>query len=82
MEFIENFEYFSTLKSLYDLGIFNIACFDEEKIIYTHSCNINKPWCKRCAKCCYVWLGYMAFMDFEVVNKIFNNKNLFDLECN
>ena len=48
----------------------------------THSCNISKPWCKQCPKCCYVWLLYMAAMPVDTINHMFGNANLIDMPEN
>ena len=42
-----------------------------------HSCNIQKPWCKKCPKCAYVWLGLMAVFEPQQVDAVFG-VNLFD----
>ena len=57
---ITNVPYFSVLQPLYDALIFSVAASRVEAAMYTHSCNIIKPWCKRCPKCCYVWLMFMT----------------------
>lgn len=79
---ISNIKYFSILKPLYDAGIFQIANSRKELIKYTHSCNIEKPWCCKCAKCAYVWLCFMAYMPIDEINQMFFNKNLLDDEDN
>lgn len=54
---------------------------DLDSVPFTHSCNLTKPWCKKCAKCAYVWLNYMAYLPVELVNQMFQ-VNLFDLPEN
>ncbi len=76
-ELIENTSYFSLLKPIYDVLIFNFLTDDIEAVAATHSCNIEKPWCKCCPKCAYVWLNYMAYLPTQVVDHIFQS-NLFD----
>lgn len=74
---LANFTYFSLLQPIYDVRIFkNLARYPEvlDKI---HSCNIQKPWCKKCPKCAYVWLGLMSVFPPKLVDSIFE-KNLFD----
>lgn len=71
----------SILKPIYDVMIFSLLQQDSEYIKYTHSCNIQKPWCMKCPKCAYVWLNYMAYLPIEQVNDLFH-KNLFDIEEN
>jgi hypothetical protein len=80
-EFISNVHYFSVLKPIYDVVIFNLLRENLESVPFTHSCNINKPWCKKCAKCAYIWLNYMAYLPIELVNQIFEI-NLFDVPEN
>lgn len=78
---IENFSYYSLLQPLYDALIFNLLRRDLPAVPLTHSCNIQKPWCRRCPKCAYVWLNFMAYLPIEPVNAIFS-ENLFDLPEN
>ena len=80
-ELIENVSYFSLLKPIYDVLIFTFLQEDIEALAATHSCNIEKPWCKRCPKCAYVWLNYMAYLPTKVVDQIFQS-NLFDEPAN
>jgi len=80
--FISNSHYFSLLKPIYDVNIFALLQQDLAHIPFTHSCNISKPWCKKCAKCAYVWLNYMAYLPVDLVNNIFSNVNLFDIPEN
>ena len=77
-----NFSYFSLLQPINDVLIFQLLSEDPQLIPFAHSCNIEKPWCKRCPKCAYVWLNYMAYLPFDFVNKIFDNVNLLDLPEN
>jgi len=79
---LRNFHYFSLLKPLYDVVIFNFLPPYPEAVSQTHSCNIKKPWCAKCPKCAYVWVNYMAYLDTDLVNNIFNHQNLFDLPEN
>ena len=64
-ELVANVSYYSVLQPVYDTTIFNLLRQDEHLVGAgaTHSCNIAKPWCGRCAKCAYVWLNYMAYLD-------------------
>jgi hypothetical protein len=80
-ELIENVSYFSLLKPIHDVLIFTLLQDDVEAVPATHSCNIEKPWCKRCPKCAYVWLNYMAYLPTQSVERIFQC-NLFDLPEN
>ena len=79
---VANLTYFSILKPIYDVMIFNLLRQDLDAVPYTHSCNEAKPWCKKCPKCAYVWLNYMAWLPVELVNEIFEDTNLFDTEEN
>jgi hypothetical protein len=80
-ELISNASYFSLLQPIYDTTIFNLLRQDEQLVDATHSCNIAKPWCGRCAKCAYVWLNYMAYLDPAQVRRAIPG-NLFDVEEN
>ncbi|HEY4033136.1 MAG TPA: hypothetical protein VGL94_04135 [Ktedonobacteraceae bacterium] len=72
---VSNFRFFSILKPIYDFLIFQLLRKDQEYIFHTHSCNIEKPWCKRCPKCIYVWLLCEAYLDKQRLWE----ENLFDL---
>ncbi|QYX31042.1 hypothetical protein [Sphaerospermopsis torques-reginae] len=74
---LTNFKYFSILQPIYDYRIFQNFSKYPEFISKIHSCNVQKPWCKKCPKCAYVWLGLMAFSQQSIVNEVFKN-NLFD----
>lgn len=74
---ISDFKFFSILKPIYDYRIFSHISHYPEFIKNSHSCNIDKPWCKKCAKCAYVWLGYLAHFEKSLVDKIFG-MNPFD----
>ncbi len=74
---LSNFKYFSILQPIYDFRIFNHLSNYPEVLPKIHSCNIQKPWCKKCPKCAYVWLGLMAFCDPKLVDEVFKT-NLFD----
>ncbi len=68
---VEGFRYFSILKPIHDLNIFGALRGLQPAVPATHSCNVTKPWCMRCPKCLYVWLGYAAFLPETVVEKTF-----------
>jgi UDP-N-acetyl-alpha-D-muramoyl-L-alanyl-L-glutamate epimerase len=76
---VSNFQYFSILQPIYDFRIFKNISKYPECIDKIHSCNINKPWCKNCPKCAYVWIGLIAHFDVKLVNQVFQ-ENLFDSE--
>ncbi len=79
---IDNFSYFSILQPIYDVVIFNLLKENTDLLPYAHSCNISKPWCKKCPKCAYVWLNYMAYLPVDLINQIFDGVNLLDIEEN
>lgn len=79
---IGDLDYFSILKPLYDLAIFGKLTAYQDAVPATHSCNVAKPWCRRCPKCLYVWLGYSAFLDADTVTRTFGGENLLDVEDN
>jgi len=79
---VADFDYFSILKPIYDMAIFGKLRSYGSAVPATHSCNVAKPWCRRCAKCLYVWLGYAAFLDPGIVKETFGDENLLDVEEN
>lgn len=72
-----NFTYFSILQPIYDFRIFQNLTKYPEVLPKIHSCNLKKPWCKKCPKCAYVWLGLMAVFETKLVDAVFKS-NLFD----
>ena len=68
---LADFRYYSILKPIHDVLIFNLLRDSEDIVRYTQSCNISKPWCRRCPKCLYVWVNYMAYLDVGLVDSIF-----------
>jgi hypothetical protein len=75
--FISNHHYFSLLKPIHDYRIFQHLTRYPEALPVLHSCNIDKPWCKKCAKCAYVWLNYLANFETSLINQLFQT-NPFD----
>lgn len=73
---LTEFSYHSVLGSIYDLVIFGMLRRNPEDVPLTHSCNLHKPWCMRCPKCLYVWLGCAAFLPAEVVRRTFGGDAL------
>jgi hypothetical protein len=73
--------YFSTLKPIYDVVIFSMLRRHLDALPFAHSCNLDKPWCRRCAKCVYVWLNYLAYLPEQAVAPIFP-ENLFETSEN
>ncbi len=78
---VRGLTYFSALKPIYDVVIFNMLRKHLDALPFAHSCNLLKPWCRRCAKCVYVWLNYLAYLPEEAVLPIFD-ENLFDTTGN
>jgi hypothetical protein len=76
---LSDFAYFSLLQPVYDTRIFKKLGHYPEALTKIHSCNIQKPWCKKCPKCAYVWLGLMAAFEPHQVDAVFG-VNLFDDE--
>lgn len=62
---------FSVLMPLHDVLIFELLRQDEGSLHATHSCNVAKPWCRRCAKCAYVWLNCRAHLSEAPVQNLF-----------
>jgi UDP-N-acetyl-alpha-D-muramoyl-L-alanyl-L-glutamate epimerase len=78
---VHGLTYFSVLKPIYDVVIFSMLRSHLDAVPYTHSCNIAKPWCRRCPKCVYVWLNYLAYLPTDIVQRMFG-ENLFEVEEN
>jgi hypothetical protein len=78
---VPEFTYFSILKPIHDPVIFNRLRRFGDDVAFTHSCNVDKPWCGRCAKCAYVFLNYAAYLPREVVERTFP-RNLLDVPGN
>lgn len=68
---LSNVRYFSVLQPVHDEVIFELLARDAHLAPLTHSCNLAKPWCGRCAKCAYVWLQMMAHLPRETVDATF-----------
>lgn len=76
-----NLRVFHLLRPIYDVTVFSLLGRDREAVVDTHSCAQVKPWCGRCAKCLYVWLHLVAYLDDAVVHRMFDH-NLFDVPEN
>ncbi|GAB5389294.1 MAG: hypothetical protein Alpg2KO_22620 [Alphaproteobacteria bacterium] len=81
-ELVPGLSYWSILKPVNDVTIFNMLPWRMQDVAATHSCNIEKPWCCKCPKCAYVWLGYQAWLGPDVTDPIFSGRNLFDVTEN
>lgn len=71
----ERFSCFGILQPLHDPVIFASLNHVAEAVPVTHSCNREKPWCMKCPKCVYVWLGYKAWLPDDIVRATFGNAN-------
>lgn len=79
---ISSCSFFSILKPINDVVIFSLLAQEApDAIAATHSCNVSKPWCRRCPKCVYVWLSYLAYLDEDLVTAMFG-EDLFEVEEN
>ncbi|MBA3465727.1 MAG: hypothetical protein H0T46_37695 [Deltaproteobacteria bacterium] len=68
---LENVRYFSVLQPVHDEVIFELLSRDAALAPLTHSCNLRKPWCGRCAKCAYVWLQMAAHLPPPILEATF-----------
>jgi hypothetical protein len=73
----EGLPVFSLLRPIYDHRIYARFAAWPEVLPDIHSCNVEKPWCQRCAKCAYVWIQLVATLGREKVDAVFD-KNLLD----
>jgi hypothetical protein len=72
-ELLADVRYFSVLQPVHDEVIFELLARDATLAPLTHSCNVRKPWCGRCAKCAYVWLQMAAHLPAEIVHATFGD---------
>ncbi len=70
-ELVVDIGVFSVLMPIHDVVIFELLRKEEGALGAMHSCNIAKPWCKRCPKCAYVWLNCRAHLPDEPVKAMF-----------
>lgn len=70
---VSDMEIFSLLKPLHDYRIYRLLQRYPHVLPTIHSCNIDKQsgWCKRCAKCAYVWVNLVAIFGEEAVHAVF-----------
>ena len=71
-----NLRYESVLAELGDHDIMQLLARDAHLAPLTHSCNVAKPWCGRCAKCVYVWLLFAAHLPRDIVDATFSGRDL------
>ncbi len=74
--------YVSALQPVFDALIFFSLRDVARMLPAAHSCNVQKPWCMRCAKCAYVWISYMAWLPWSVAEGAFGGVNLLDIHEN
>jgi hypothetical protein len=77
-QLVGGFHWFSILQPLSDVLIFELLRSAGPAVLRTHSCNVRKPWCFRCAKCAYVALCYAAHLPDGVYERVFA-ENVLDL---
>ncbi|MHB8269519.1 flavin-containing monooxygenase [Bradyrhizobium sp.] len=77
---VDGFEGFrSTLGGLQDSLIYRIAATAPEALRKSHSCNLDKPWCLRCPKCCFSYLMLTSVMGEPFAREMMGTKeSLFD----
>lgn len=67
---VRDYTYYSILSDVYDPLIFYCLREVGESIAAAHSCNIEKPWCYRCAKCVYVLVSYAGWLEPESTARV------------
>jgi hypothetical protein len=80
-ELVEDLSMFHLLRPVYDVNVFSSLQLDLDAVPSTHSCAQQKPWCCRCAKCLYVWMGYTAWLPPGTVRATIP-ANLFEIHEN
>ena len=70
---------FSVLQPVHDALVFGSLHAVEKVLPAAHSCNVDKPWCLRCPKCAYVWIGYKAWLPWDLVDPVFAHANLLEV---
>jgi hypothetical protein len=43
---------------------------------------VRKPWCRRCAKCAYVWINSKAWLPWDVVDSMFGRSDMLNEPAN
>ena len=71
----EGMEVFSLLKPLHDYRIYRLLQRYPQVLPDIHSCNIIKPWCRRCPKCAYVWINLVAIFGEHKLRPIFHGQS-------
>lgn len=77
---LSDFAIYSPIAAFHDTAIYHSLgeLGKASALQYTSSCNISKPWCKKCAKCATVWLGFRCYCWSDEVDNAFGNENLLD----
>lgn len=76
----KNVDYFSLLRPLYELQITRLFTGYPQYFDLFKSCNRNlreNSWCRRCAKCLFVFTGLYPFLTAEEMTRIFG-EDLFE----
>ncbi|OFV97058.1 MAG: hypothetical protein A3H28_11175 [Acidobacteria bacterium RIFCSPLOWO2_02_FULL_61_28] len=72
----EGFEYFSLLRSLYELQIARLFAQHSAYFLLFRSCNRgmkSNAWCGRCSKCLFVYTALYPFLEREQMLAIFGS---------
>jgi hypothetical protein len=79
LKMFKNINRISLTKPIHDTKIFKVLFRDSGELPYlTNSCNIEKPWCRKCEKCLYVFAGFSAFGDYSKTIKAFGSNPMED----
>ena len=60
----------STLRGMYESVIYTIAGSEPDMLAKAHSCNIDKPWCRKCPKCCFSYLMMSSVLGEAYAQKV------------
>ena len=80
--FSKSLHYFSLLQPINDVLIYTLLQNHMDSVVLSESCNLSPPWCKKCPKCCYVWLCFQAYLPSHRIDAMFQGTNLLDMEEN
>ena len=76
-QLVYDFQIRSPLRRFTDPEIFAIVGGNLGVLSLCHSCNVQKPWCKNCPKCCYAWICYVGYFGLDFAKSVFG-RDLFD----
>lgn len=69
----------STLRGAYDSVIYAIAGSEPAMLAKAHSCNLEKPWCRKCPKCCFSYLMMCSVLGEHYAQTVMGvSSSLFD----